>query len=263
MSKQQLLDRIKDPALRVAAASCLKISDQFQAEKDGHSRDGKLTAAGMRDATHTALPDVLRKWTTAQRPIEKAAYALKAKRDAIRIPERAHDDVAGAINDWEIRSMVSRLDPLQRNSLLMATNDPRLLGAVVSAPPELSSLVGPGSAEVVTQVREKYLELLHGDALREINESESDIAEAVAAAQVARNAIASTADLDARQFEQIAGPIQKGASAPWLIKSDNAVLVCEVNEEGVASYHQASPWEVENGIFYKDKSEYDASRGQG
>lgn len=257
-----LLDRIIDPKLRAAAEACMGTHEGLAAKKSAYSSEGKLTAAGQRDALRSELPDALRKWTAAHRPIEKAAADLKRKREAVSIPTREPTDTAGAIADWEIRTLLKSMPATERAALLMSTGDERLLRAATNAPPDVIGFGDEKSKDLVDKVEARYLEMLHGDAIREIEEAEADIAEAEAAAQVARNNLAVVADMAKGEFEKIAGPIERGASAPWLIKSDNAVLVCEVDLNGTANYHSASPWELENGMFFKDRAEYDASRGK-
>ncbi|MGH9562042.1 MAG: hypothetical protein ACRD3S_11370, partial [Terracidiphilus sp.] len=184
---------------------------------------------------------------------------VKARRDALRDISVDKADLQGHIEKMELRTFLRSMSPQDRAQLVMSTEDIRFLEAMLTAPPELSGLTGV-QRELADKIEARYIAMKHPDALAEIEEIEEAVAAAADIAQVARGQIRNTVDMSEREFEAVAGPVERKVGAPWLIKDGARTLVCEVDQSGVASYHAASEWELAEGVAYKDANEWRAAR---
>jgi hypothetical protein len=75
-------------------------------------------------------------------------------------------------------------------------------------------------------------------------------------AKVALNEIKIVAEVDAHTFAQIEARID----APWLIRNTNSVQVIEFDDTGKESYRDATPAEIEAGVYCADRTAYLAAR---
>lgn len=253
-----LLARVTDPKMRAAAAKSLAAAEKLAAKKTELARSGTLTEAGVRAALKDALPTIVREHQAAAAPIAKLAAQAKAKRDGLGVRSADPTTPAAVIeqaNRAEIRAWLRTLPPAEMAQLAMSTEDARILESMLSAPPELVNLRG-NQRDLAEKIEQRYLEMTFPAELAEAERLEQAAAEAADVAKVALNEIKAVADVDAHTFAQIEARI----GAPWLIKNTNSVQVVDFGDDGKVNYRDASPAEIESGVYYKNETEWRAAR---
>jgi hypothetical protein len=259
---QLFLDRIRDhalsPAMRSVISECLAASENFVAMQRALERDGTLTARGQAVALDAELPKVLKAFVRATDPIKHAQSEIATRRAAMVIKQPDQANVSAAIERGEIRAYLRGLNPIDWHSLVETTEDPRILEAMVTAPPVLSGFTAD-QAPLVDAVKERYLQLNFGAEMSALDESAAVIAEASAAAQVARNEIQKASGLSDRDFAATMAPIEKKIGAPWLLKQPNGDVL--VVKPGQNQYPVATADDLRDGVFYKDEAEWRAAQG--
>jgi hypothetical protein len=156
----------------------------------------KFTEQGIRqEMLETLKGSTAAQMRRARLPIDRAARELKDRRAALKRPVLDRTDVVAAGDRREIRSRLQSLPHIEQVKILLNPNcDSRILEALLDGPRELSGVAD----DVYAQVESAQLERLHGPALREIEEMESAVAEAVAAVDVARNDVRAQSGLEER-----------------------------------------------------------------
>src|SRR4051794_24496771 len=206
---QGFLDRVPDhsiaPVLKSSIVDALTAADGFAASKVELARAGTMTELGQRQALRDALVSNFGKTIgRARDPITKAKKEIQDRRAAMKIKAVDPSNIAAALERQEIRAYVRGLAPGDRQSLAMTTKDPRLLEAMVTAPPELSGFTSMKNfAQLIEQIEARYFELNYGPEIAAVQALEDVVAEADAAVQVARNSVQSTVGMDDRTFNQI------------------------------------------------------------
>lgn len=266
---KELLDRIKSDhpqstSLRSSAEKMLDVAERFRAEKATMTKSGKYTDTGLHSALREKLPGYAAQLEAAKVPLAKLKRETAQRRAAIKVNTPDPSNLAGVLERAEIRTFVRSMPAGERNALLACTRDMRILEALLTAPPELSGLAGPSMKQLAELVETTYFELTYGPEAKELDAIEEIVAAADAVAKIARNTLRQEVDLDERAFAALVGPAEKGAAAPWLLKhsGDPYVRVVEVGENGRATYRQATPYEIEVGIYYKDVAEWRAAQGE-
>jgi len=262
---RQLLDRIKADhpkadTLRSAALRTIEVAERFADAKAKMAKGGNLTPNGLNSALRDALPGYAAQLQAARAPIDKLAREARERRAAIRVKQPDPANLAAAIERMEIRTFLREMEPGKRSALLAGTQDVRLLEAALTAPPEL---IGVVSEPLVKQTESRYLEMIHGPEAKAVAELEDVVAEANAAALVARSRLQMETGLDSRTFDATVGPAEKAAQPAWLIKSsDGKTVTCEIGADGKGNYHAATPYELESGEYYANEEAFNASRGE-
>lgn len=242
-----------------AVAEFAKIANDFTAAKASLKSGDRLTARGVNDALNDALPGYAARLAAARKPIDALAAEAKTRRAAMKVKEPDPANLAGAIQQQEIRSWLRSLEPIERARVLTATDDLRILEAALSAPPNLS---GIDQGEIADRVEAKYLQIAHAAGLAEVAELERLAAEATAAALTARGELQRTSELDERSFTAKVGPAQSKAALPWCRRDGDRMLVVEIDDSGRASYRPATEWEAKAGVEYANLAEYNAAIGK-
>jgi hypothetical protein len=260
---QSLLDRLpKDhplaPSMRSAMIAAAAASEGFVGRRIALQSDGRMTPRGQQDALRESLTQNHGKqWARANASVLKARKEITARRDALVIKSVDKTDLAGALERQEIRAWVRQLDLGVRQSVVLATNDKRILEAVVSAPPELSGF--DGSAALAGKVEARYFELVFPDELAAIDAMDAVVSEAEASMHIARNELRSTLDnnMHQRDFDTLMAPIE--TVRPWLLDDDKQV--CETGVDGKPTYRPATENDRAFGVRYKNFEEYKAAQG--
>jgi hypothetical protein len=266
INPQVLLDRIradhpKSATVRAAVSHAFDAANKFASTKAELAKGGKLTPAGQIDALRNSLPGAAKQWAAAHSPIAKLAGEAQARRAALKVKAPAKDDFAAVHAQYEMRQFLLGLPKLDRMALLTGTNDVRIMESALSAPPELSGLAGKEFEQIAKQVEARYFQMTAGTDIAELEELEALVDEAQAAMAVARGELRNVADMDQREFEAVVGPAVNSVRT-WLVKNGDGKtpMVCSVDDNGNASYHQATPFEIETGTYYKNADEWRASR---
>jgi hypothetical protein len=241
------------PKLRDAAANCLAIGEKFANQRQQLERDGHLSEIGRRAKLTEATKAHARELREARAPIREQADRIASLRGQIKPVAVDRSDIVSALERAEIRAYVRGLRTQDQITALLKQNDPKILDAVLEMPAALSG-VAPEHFQIAKAAREQQL---HGPLLKEIAKLESIVAEADAAAKVARNDLAAASGFDHIDFEKIVGPIESRKQAPWLIKSGAAVIRVRPEKKGTPELHPlATPDEILDGQYFKDEQEY-------
>jgi hypothetical protein len=261
---QSLLDRVpKDHPLsapmRDAVIAALAAGEQFAGHKIALQSDDRMTPKGRSQALRDSLTQNHGKqWARAKAPVAKARKEITSRRDALTIKALDPTNFAAALERQEIRAWVRQLDLGIRQSVVLGSNDKRILEAIVSAPPELSGF--DGSAELAGKVEARYFELVFPDELAAIEAMDAVVSEAEAAMGVAYNdlRIAYAPDMHPRDFDDLMKPAVETIK-PWLI--DGRRQVCETGADGKPTYRKATEADLADGVEYKNYDEYKAAQG--
>jgi hypothetical protein len=237
--------------VKTAMAACLGVGERFAARRAELETSGKLTPAGvgaaMRDETSKALKDLVK----AHAPIKSIADQAKARRDGLKVRAIDRTDVAGAIERMEIRQFMRGLDIGERRTVAMTTKDPRLLEAMLSAPPELSGFK-ESQPQLLADIEQRYFNLVHGTDLAAIDATEAVTAEGDAAYKVAASDIQRAAEIGEREFAALLGAAERKEGAPILMRTTSgAVLRIFPDKQNVAGefQRQATSDEIADGRF--------------
>jgi hypothetical protein len=268
---KSLLDRVPDHPLAAtvkgAMIDALTASEHFVRRRGEIASNGMLTADGQRQALRDELTSkFIKAVARAGEPIAKVKRDVEARRDKLVIKAIDPTNVVAELQRQEIRAYLRTLDLRAKQVIAKTTNDTRLLEAMVTAPPELSGMVGAHLGPLAEEIEARYLELTYGPEIAEITAIEAVLAEADAGMQVARQSLQTNSEMTEYEFNRLAAPIEKGVGRPWLLKSgtkpdgSDRIMVVSVNN-GVASYHEATDEQRAAGVYYKDAAEYSAAQG--
>jgi hypothetical protein len=254
-------DHPKSATILAAVVNAFDAANKFASTKAELAKGGKLTAAGQIDALRAALPGAAKAWAAANEPVAKLAGEAKGRREALKVKAPAPNDFAAVHSQYEMRQFMRGLPTVDRMTFLASTKDIRIMESVLNAPPEISGAVGPGFEELAKTLEARYFEMTAGADIAELEALESLVDNARDAMMVARGELRNAADMDARQFESVVGPAIDSVRT-WLVSAGDGKtpMVCEVGDDGKANYHQATPFEIETGTYYKNAEEWRASR---
>jgi hypothetical protein len=167
-------------------------------------------------------------------------------------PPVDRNDVVAAMERQELRATIAEMPDAERIGFVLGTSDPRIIEAVLGQPAVVSGI----PEEVFSKVEASYQERRYAKELREIRDLEAVVAEAEAAARVARDEMRQTIGLDPKCFDDIVKPIEEKRSAPWLIKDGEKIRVVK---PGQHHYPEASADEIRDGVYYRDVEDYQAA----
>ncbi|TGT42622.1 hypothetical protein [Mesorhizobium sp. M8A.F.Ca.ET.165.01.1.1] len=248
---QQIVGRVKNDALRLAAAACLDVADRFTARSVAIKADPGFTEVGRQkairdEAAKTYLPGL----KAAFAPIAKALADAKTARAAISVsafPQPDPTNIAAALERQEIRALVRAMKPGERMAFVSANRDERIVDAVLSAPGALSGLLDEQFGQLRDLVMNRRVDEGQVAGIREAEEA----AEAAEAAMlVARNEIKAITGLEDRVFDDFE---KKAVPTPWLTKDGQMVRKVI---PGQGAYPAATADEIALGKFYANTAEY-------
>lgn len=251
-----LLSRVKSESLRRSAEACFELADAIAARRAELDRSNKFTAEGKA----AELADALRqefspKLRAAQLPIVNAMQDIDRRTRSLSLPAPDPANIAAALERQEIRAMLRAMPLLERSQLVFDTKDNRIIEAVLTAPCELSSIPPDRFERLLNIQREK----LHGQAVAEIKETQSDVDEARACIEVATGDIQRNSGIEEREFSKIVGNEKQGAK--WLKRDGDDRIVVIVPGESIANL--ATAQDVATGKFYLNFEEYNRDRPDG
>jgi sulfur carrier protein ThiS len=275
---QTLLDRLPTghplaPAMRDAMIAALAAAEGFSGHKIALASDRRMTPLGRRQALQEALTANHGKaWARAAAAVQKQRKEITARRDALVIKE-VGQSYAAVHGRWEIRQWLLSLDESARQAVAQATNDVRLLEAMLTAPPQLSGVNLPALAGKIEQ---RYREVTYPAELAAIALDDSVVSEAETACTIARNELRSVLDAvevvesvdgvtrhellsvadNPHAFDALMKPVE--TVRPWLM--DDGKQVCEIGADGKPSYRLATAADREIG-FKGSYDEYKALAG--
>ncbi|TGP55774.1 hypothetical protein EN868_11670 [Mesorhizobium sp. M2D.F.Ca.ET.225.01.1.1] len=243
----QITSRVKNDALRQAAAACLDVADRFNARATAIKTDPSFTEIGRQktlkdDAAKNYLPGL----KAAYAPIARALADAKSRRAALAIPAPDPTNIAAALERQEIRAMVRGMSPNERFAFVTGTADERIADAILSAPGCLSGLMDVQFG----QLRDLVVDRRFGGQIAEIREAEETAEAAQAAMLVARNDIKAAIGLDGKAFDDFE---KKAVPTPWLLNEGQKIVKVI---PGQGAYPAATADEIALGKFYANTAEY-------
>src|SRR5262249_40457380 len=150
-------------------------------------------------------------------------------------------DLVGAIGRWEMREWLRSLPDKARNRYTAQLDrlDPQMALAIIEKPAELSGVLNTDRKELI----DRALQAQHGQAINKVLELERAIDVAEHAVEAVRGEIARDIGvLDPHQFNQLAAPHEKSATAPYLRK---------FREDGGAEVVRVLDWTGNGGVWRK------------
>ena len=177
-------------------------------------------------------------------------------REAVKVrPLADANNVVAEMRRRELRDAVAAMSDDERIAYVLNVKDNAIVAALLDQPAVVTSI----PEEIFAKVEAAYVERMFGKELQEIKAFEAIIAEAQAAAAVARDEMQRTIGLECKQFDEIVVPIETKARAPWLLREGDRVVVVKPGE---STYPVATPDELRDGVFYADLVEYERANGR-
>jgi hypothetical protein len=179
-------------------------------------------------------------------------------REAVKVrPLADANNVVAEMRRRELRDAVAAMSDDERIAYVLNVNDNEIVAALLDQPAVVTSI----PEEIFAKVEAAYVERMFGKELQEIKAFEAIIAEAEAAASVARDEMQRTIGLECKQFDEIVVPIETKARAPWLLKEATSGKVLVVRP-GESTYPVATEDELRDGVFYANAEEYERANGR-
>jgi hypothetical protein len=262
-----LLQQIaRNPFAKTVAPAAFDILSDFERDMEAVSLNRKLSAEGRQEEAQKHLRRAIRDLRDIQKPLEESRAKIETMRASIKLAAYDKADIVAAMNRRELRDASRAMSFGQRSALLSGptrskafidallefADDPWLAGVDVFNPNELQGF------EAAKEERRRDL---NGPVLDAIAEREAEVEEVVGLViNVVRGDI--RADYGLNDFEAIAKEIESKAGAVWLRKDkdwdgNERIFVVDVQNH---RSRVATPDEERDGVFFKDFSEYQASR---
>jgi hypothetical protein len=239
-------------AMRGVIIAASAANEEFADLKNTLARDDGKTDRGKVDALKAESTRFGKALVRTEQPMLKARAEAKAKRDGLVIKAVDPSNLAAALERGEIRAWLRSLDVSTRQLVALGSTDPRILTAMVTAPPELSGIAGPKAA---AEIEQRYIELTYPNELAEIEALEAVIAPAEQARHIARNEMAGTYGAHPLEFDKLLQSLEP--DRPWLTSDRRQVV--EIGADGKAKYHPATADQIENGRVFSPEA-YAADR---
>jgi len=250
--------------LESAFLSALTAVDSVAFRRDEAAKSGKLTADGVSD-------DVLQFALSQAVPtFKRGRLAIAAaKREASELKEKLKLGAPDTSDQWKVGLMLREIDRVaamtqkQRDALTRNPDalDPLTAEALVTAPASLTGI----SKVHRQQLIDRALQAQHGAAIAELHELERAIEAAESAVETGREEIRLESGIfDPHKFDQLAAPIEKKASAPWLRKrkfpgEDEQINVVDLDRH---VERPATPEEIESGVYAENFNHYQKLTGR-
>lgn len=176
--------------LRKAAENCFAVAQKFSNQRDEVAGDGRYSAEGKRAQLAEVRTKSERLMQEARGPIDSAAKGVERLRAQIKPAPIDRTDAVAEMRRAELRTYMRSLKDTERMAKLLSPQpDPAILDAVLDAPAALSGV----SDEHFALAREAREKQLYGPQLRAIEALQAVVAEADAAASIARADLANIA----------------------------------------------------------------------
>jgi hypothetical protein len=247
--------------LETAFLGALSSVDAVIAKRDDSAKSGRFTPEGVNnDVLQFALNDAVPKLKRGRDTVAAAKQEAAALREKTKLREPDPAD------PWKVGLMLRAIDRFnemtqkQRDALTRNPEalDPITAEALVTAPASLT-----GISEIHRQqLVDRALQAQHGDKIAELQELERAIEVAESAVEAGRDEIRLEAGVfDPHKFNQLAAPVERKVSAPWLKKfregGVEVVRKIEIGEgQKTGSAPLATPEDIERGVFADDAETY-------
>jgi hypothetical protein len=199
--------------------AALDAVDQLEAHRAEAAASGTFTETGLiQSARQFALSKLVPSLHRGRQQVAAAKREAAEKRSKLTLQPIDRTDLVGEMRRQEIRTWLRSMPDDQRSSYVAANLehfDPETALAIVSAPPELSGVLGSDRAVLI----DRALQAQHGDAIAQVVQLEraTDVAEH--AVEKIREQIARDVGIaDPSEFDKLAAPFEQAASQPRLKK---------------------------------------------
>lgn len=230
----------------------VQLADAFEAQKRELVNSGRLTASGVKEALANHAKEPIASLYQARRAVLSVKKQAVARRAEIKPTIKNPEDVAAALDRQEIRRVVREAkDP----TAILQAGDPRILEAILTAPPVLSGI----PATLHSQLLDQFATATAGADIEEISALENAADAVLAALSEIRGELREVIGLEVAPFNQLAAAIEAKATAPWLRRKPGSDEVRVVDlERGVE--RQPTPEELSNGIEAATLDEFNARK---
>jgi hypothetical protein len=269
----QLMQQLKTPLAKQLAPVAFDIGHDhardvesiYARDINGNELRRDLSPEGKRGeaAKHRrlALRDLR---DNVRKPIDKYHAKTEAMRASIK---RAAYDKPDSLDRWKLRDRSLTMTFGQRTMRMTGPNrDKAFVDAVLEFAPWVSGFdeFEPNELKLYEEAKQERERELNGPLFDQIASRDSEEEEALMVWQKTRDDIALDSGLERKDFEAEAKLIETKAGAPWLKKftEDGREIVRVVDFEALGGPvgRIATPDEIRDGQFFKDHSEYLASR---
>jgi hypothetical protein len=252
-------DRYQNHPLLGELKALLATSESFSAKAAAIKGDAHLSVAGRTSKTEKLIRATLRDFRDMSAPVDAKRAQLADIVARIKPTSFDRSDMAGALLRQEMRAAVRNMGLAERAAILMGEKaDPAFVDSILEASPILSG-VEPLMFE---QIREHRLETLFSAESAQAESLTTEIEEAQAILELARQDVATASGLQPYEFEAIQKQVAERKDAVWLkrernMSGDEVVLV--VPPKGGAA-RPASVEEQREGKFYPNHAAWLADR---
>lgn len=259
-NRETLLSRIPTGhAMRAAAASVISVAERFTGSCNAIDGSPALTPTGKSEKVRATVPEALRELIGARTAIKTARAKLNERRKGLKLTQYDPENAAAAIERSEIRSYLRSLDKMALTVIAETTKDARLLEAMLSAPQELSGF-DESMQRIAESVERRYLHMLNGSEIDEIERQEAIVAEAEAISNIAASEIQTRAGLTDQEIQSETVPLERKASAPWLQRDGDRIVRVKPGEQ-YPPWPDATPQEMATGVYYSNLDAFAQANG--
>ena len=210
--QSELLGRIRpglpfSDSVKDAALASFGLAAKLKTEKERIDNDRGLSSQGKRNAIQAVVKDLAVQCAENGRPARKALSHAKVRRQGLGPKPIDRTDLFAELQRQEKRAFLSKQDGATRAHLAMF--DPDFTEAVLHAPAAMSGL----KPDVLSKVRQTYIETHFTGDLREIGEVEDAYSVAATANSLLRLHLQQASEMHPHQFEALMKPIEAAADA--------------------------------------------------
>ena len=239
--------------------------DALEAHRSAAAAGGKFTEAGIaEDAKQFALTRLAPMLHRGRQAIAQARREAEEQRSKLTLKPPDKSDLVGAMRRQEMRTWLRSLPDKERNRYVAQVDrlDPEMALAITESPAELSGVLSADRKLLI----DRALQAQHGDAIDKVLELERAVEIASHAVEAVRGEIARDIGvLDPHQFNQLAAPHERLATAPYLKKfTEEGVEVTRVmhwTSGNGGIWRKATPEEIAEGIYYPSFEDYRRAQG--
>jgi hypothetical protein len=232
----------------------LEAMNRVEVKHAANKVDARFTPDGVRDdLLKYVLNDAVPALHQGRNVIKKARAEVAERRSKLKLEGPDKTDLAAAFRRGEIRNRLREMTDAQQSEYFHRYGDnlsPEVAQAIMELPPEYSG-VPQSRHDLLT---EGALNVQFGEAIAEIKQIEQAIEAAESSVEAARDEVRLEVGIhDVAKFNELAAPIEREHSAPWLRRTKEGVVVVDLEAR---CERKATPAEVEAGVYYKNFDDY-------
>jgi hypothetical protein len=252
-------DRYSSHPLLADLKAVLETAESFSSKATIIRIDNHLSVEGRAARTAKLVKSTLRDLHDLAAPVDSKRAELATLVARIKPTSFEPTDVAAALLRSEARAAVRNMSLSERAAVLTGEKaDPMFIDSVLEAPAILSGL----DPHLYGQVMEGRLETLFASEAAEADVLSTEIAEADAILELAKQDVASASGLNEHEFAALEKDVASRKDAVWLRREKdfhgNEVVVVVPIKGGSA--RPATEAERKGGAYFSSLAEYNAAR---